>query len=306
MYPNFLILGPPKCASTSLHYYLGQHPDIYTSKIKETNFFSLQYEKGLNYYGNYFKEVKNQKLIGEATPSYAFLPYVAERIKNNFPEMKLILCFRNPAERAFSSWLMHSGMGAEPCDFREAIEKNLEQMNKITFEGEEEERIWMKTSSNNYNAETRIRTYIQGSMYAQITENYLKYFPREQIKMILLDDLKSSFDNTMADIFRFLGVDTSFIVTNNAEENYYIDRKANRFTNTIFGIDKTRTILRHVPAPLKKFLKKKMAKAPPKLSEEDKLFLWNIFNNDVVKLENILSRDLSAWNLAKYKTPTSV
>src|SRR6266700_8386700 len=106
MYPNFLILGPPKCASTSLHYYLGQHPDIYTSKIKETNFFSLQYQKGIAYYCNFFADAINKRAIGEATPSYAFLPYVAERIKNHFPDIKLILCFRDPAERAFSSWLM--------------------------------------------------------------------------------------------------------------------------------------------------------------------------------------------------------
>jgi len=306
MYPNFLILGPPKCASTSLHYYLGQHPDIYTSKIKETNFFSLQYQKGLEFYNGYFDEAKNKKIIGEATPSYAFLPYVAERIKQHFPEMKLILCFRNPAERAFSSWLMHSGMGAEPCGFREAIEKNLLQMKEITFEGEEGERIWIRASSNNYNAKTRIRTYVQGGMYAQILETYLNHFPQGQIKIIFLEDLRLAFTKTIADVFEFLGVETTFVVKNKAEVNYYINRKANRITNTIFGIDKTRAIVKHIPAPLKNFLKKKMVKPPPKLDEEDRIFLWNIFKDDIARLEKILKRDLSIWTSAKYKAATSV
>ena len=84
MYPNFIILGPPKCASTSLHNYLGQHPQIYTTKVKETRFFSLHYDKGMDYYAEFFKDAGNAKAIGEATPSYAFLPFVADRIKKHF------------------------------------------------------------------------------------------------------------------------------------------------------------------------------------------------------------------------------
>jgi hypothetical protein len=72
MYPNFIIIGPPKCASTSLHYYLGQHPDIFTTKVKETRFFSLYYDKGMDYYAHYFDNAGKAKAIGEATPSYSF------------------------------------------------------------------------------------------------------------------------------------------------------------------------------------------------------------------------------------------
>ncbi len=38
--PNFFIVGAPKAGSTSLYYYLGQHPDVYMSPIKEPNYFA--------------------------------------------------------------------------------------------------------------------------------------------------------------------------------------------------------------------------------------------------------------------------
>lgn len=297
MYPNFLILGPPKCASTSLHYYLGQHPDIHTSKIKETNFFSLHYEKGMAYYSNFFTDAKNKKAIGEATPSYAFLPFVAERIKNHLPDIKLILCFRNPVDRAFSSWLMHRGSGAEKCNFRETIEKNFQQMSRFTFGGEEGAQLWLKASVNNYDPQTRIRTDILGGMYAQILRNYLSHFKPGQIKTILLEDLKCSFDETMSSLFSFLGVDPSFIPKNKTEKNNYIDRKANRIANTIFGINGTRFLLKNIPVPVKNILKKRVkTKSPPKLNMEDRLYLWNIYKHDVAQLEIMLGRNLSHWN----------
>src|ERR1044071_5198694 len=117
MFPNFIIIGSTKCASSSLHFYLKQHPQILMSNVKETGFFSLQYAKGLDFYQQYFEEAAGEKALGETTPTYCFLPFVAERIKQHFPEIKLILTIRNPVDRAFSSWLMKTGLGKETMTF---------------------------------------------------------------------------------------------------------------------------------------------------------------------------------------------
>jgi hypothetical protein len=37
--PSFFVLGAARCGTTSLHYYLDQHPDIAMSAVKEPNFF---------------------------------------------------------------------------------------------------------------------------------------------------------------------------------------------------------------------------------------------------------------------------
>ena len=131
MHPNFLIIGPPKCASTSLYYYLQQHPEIYLSKVKETGFFTHDYYKGTRFYEKYFADAGCAKAIGEATPSYSFLPFAADRIKKLYPDIKLIICFRNPMERAFSNWLMLKDAGVEKAGFREALEINLKQLKYV-------------------------------------------------------------------------------------------------------------------------------------------------------------------------------
>jgi len=40
--PNFIIIGAAKAGATSLYRYPSQHPQIYMSPVKETNFFSLE------------------------------------------------------------------------------------------------------------------------------------------------------------------------------------------------------------------------------------------------------------------------
>lgn len=297
MFPNFIIIGPPKCASTSLHFYLGQHPEIFTTKVKETRFFSLHYDKGMDYYAEYFEDAGNAKAIGEATPSYSFLPFVADRIRRHFPEMKLILCFRNPVDRTFSSWLMQKGMGKEKLSLREAIEMNKKQMKYITLEGEEGERRWLESVGNFSADESRLRTYIQGGMFTHILKSYYKRFSPQQIKIVFLDDLKKKFDETMSDLFRFLGVRDDFIVPDKEVVNFHFERKANKITNKLFGVKGTRFLIGLTPKSIKNSLKKSwQAKEPPKLADEDRLYLWDIFKNDVAELEQMTGRELSHWN----------
>ena len=256
----------------------------------------------MEYYAQYFKDAGNAKAIGEATPSYSFLPFVADRIKQHFPGIKLILCFRNPLDRTFSSWLMQKGMGKEKLTLKEAIEINRKQMTYIKLDGEEGAKTWMN-SWGNFNAdETRLRTYIQGGMFAAMLKSYYKRFDPSQVKVVFLDDLKNDFDGTMSSLFRFLGVDDKFIVPNQNVVNFHYDRKANKLTNKIFGVHGTKVIFNLTPKFIKDRLKKAWkTKEPPKLGMEDRLYLWEIFKDDVAELEQMMGRDLSHWNPANKK-----
>lgn len=307
MYPNFIIIGPPKCASTSLHYYLGQHLDVYTSKIKETKFFSQDYHKGMDFYATYFKEAGNVKAIGEATPVYSFLPFVADRIKHHFPDIKLILCFRNPLDRAFSSWLMQTGMGKEKLPLREAIDINRKQLDYVSLEGEEGEKRWLGSMGVYTTDESRLRTYIQAGLYAETLKIYYKRFKPEQIKVVFLEDLKDDFDGTMKALFNFIGVDDNFIVPNKEVVNFYFDRKASKVTNKLFGVKGTRFLIDLTPKFIKNKLKKRWkVKVPPKLGMEDRLYLWEIFKDDIAELEKMLGKNLSHWNPTLKKQPALV
>ncbi|MBS1729234.1 MAG: sulfotransferase [Bacteroidetes bacterium] len=304
MHPNFIVAGPPKCSSSSLHYYLGQHPEIYASKIKETRFFSLHYEKGMAYYETFFAEATNEKAIGETTPSYSFLPFVADRIKLHYPDIRLIFCLRNPIDRAFSSWRMQQGRGTETQSFREAIDINKNQIaiQQISLEGEEGARRWVQSHEKHDDDATRLRTYIQAGMYTEIIKSYRQRFDDGQIKIIFAEDLIQHFDETMCDLFRFLKVDEKYIVQDKEIVNYNFSRSANKLANKILGVKTTLKIAEKIPDFIKNKMKSAMReKEPVKLSFEDRLYVWDIFKEDVEKLEKLLNIDLMHWK-PKLKT----
>lgn len=297
MQPDFLIIGPPKCASTSLHFYLGQHPEIYMSQVKETNFFTEDFHKGLDFYSKYFEQAGNKKAIGEATPSYSFLPFAADRIKQTFPDIKIILCFRNPMERAFSNWLMLWDAGVEQVSFRNAIDINLKQLEYINFEGDKGAEIFNNRKNNIGAGEKWVRVYLQAGMYATILKYWLERFSQEQIKIIYLDDIKNKREETLKSLFSFLGVDENFFVLKTEEQNFYYDRKMYRKLNGIIGVKNTRLIAKYLPENLKSAFKQKKAqvKQSPVLSHDDRFFLWNFYKDEISELEKLTGKDFSHW-----------
>ncbi|MEO8710483.1 MAG: sulfotransferase [Parafilimonas sp.] len=295
--PNFLIIGPPKCASTSLHYYLGQHPDVFVSPTKETNFFTHDYYRGLEFYAQYFSNAKTEKAIGEATPSYFFLPFAADRIKKDLPNAKLIVTLRNPVERAFSHWLMFKEAGVEKKSFRDAIKINLEQMQEYNFEGEKGAEIWEKRKNTADDNDNWPRIYIQPGMYAESLNMYYESFKPEQMHIVFLEDLKKIFSETIKEVFRFLNVDENFMVENTEAKNFYFDKKYFRFLQKLTGIKTARYISGILPSNLKNIFKQKQTavKVIPKISDEDRAFLQDLFLPDIRQLEKITNRSLENW-----------
>ncbi len=296
-FPDFLIVGPPKSASTSLHFYFSQHPEVYMSPIKETRFFDNQYNKGLSFYSNFFAGAANPKAIGEGTPTYCFLPFVADRIKNDFPAMKLIFCFRDPVERAFSGWAMRQAKGGEKLSFREALLSNIEQRKSIQFVGEAGEKLWL-TDQDALSNKNKIvyRTYIEGSMYAEQVRSYRQRFPNDQIKIILLEDLKNDFNKTMQELFAFIGVNEDFSAIRKEAVNKHKKVRLKPLFN-LFGKSRVKNVKKYLPAFIQNLLKPvlRTEEKKPELSSEDRQFAYNIFWKDIEELEGLIDRDLSAW-----------
>ena len=115
--PSLIIIGAPRCGTTSLHAYLGQHPDVYMSPLKETNFFLFDQKKPafagpdgesinrdsiyrLEDYRKQFVPRTTEKAAGEASPRYLGSTGTAARIHAFLPDVKLIAILRNPVKRA--------------------------------------------------------------------------------------------------------------------------------------------------------------------------------------------------------------
>lgn len=301
--PNFLVGGPPKGASTSLYFYLKQHPEIYASPVKQTRFFSVFYDKGIDYYlKTYFSGVKDEKMVGEATPTYFLLPYVAKRIYDFNPDMKIIFCLRNPVERAFSGWSMRVNNGTEHLPFKEAMEENFKQRQHLKFETEEEGRVWQEDMLRDDRLEeTGSRTYLEGGMYSYNLKAYLKYFPQEQIKVIFMEDLQKDVRKTMKEVYAFLGVDPDFVIPNIEKKNTYKKSKI-KLLDPILGKNKklSKVIANMLPGAVKKKVLDTMyvEGSKKKITPEDKQIAYGYFKEDINELERLLKKDLSHWKIA--------
>ena len=112
---NFICIGAQKAGTTTLSDILSQHPDICIPPIKETKYFlfDVDYARGKTFYNSYFSNYTGQKAIGEFDPDYLLFPFTAERIVATLGrDVKILVVLRNPADRAYSHFLMTKKKGA--------------------------------------------------------------------------------------------------------------------------------------------------------------------------------------------------
>jgi len=200
--PNFFIIGTMKGATTSLWNYLGQHPEIFMSPIKETRYFAVKSfapDKveiikrhplwkntitSLDEYYRLFEGVKDESIVGEASPLYMAYPFVSKNIREMIPEARILACLRQPAERAFSHFQHNRALGFEKrADFINAVYDD----GRLNYAG-----------------------YYRLGFYAEQLESYFEQFPENQIKICYYDQLVQDPEGVLSSIFDFLGIDPSF------------------------------------------------------------------------------------------------
>ncbi|PYK29397.1 MAG: sulfotransferase, partial [Verrucomicrobia bacterium] len=144
------------------------------------------------YHAN-FKPKPQQRVIGEASPIYMYWKTAPARIWNYNPKMKWILALRNPVERAFSAWNMETKRGKEKLPFAEAIEKEAER------------------SREALPLQHRVYSYVDRGFYAHQLRRLFNIFGRENVLVLLSEELRSEHQKTLRNVFEFLGVDSSFV-----------------------------------------------------------------------------------------------
>ncbi|MCE2661872.1 MAG: sulfotransferase [Microcystis sp. M53603_WE2] len=295
--PNFLIIGAAKAGTTSLYDWLNQHPQIYMTPIKETNFFAFEGEKisypkgsisegyldgfktSFESYMEQFQGVTNEIAIGEASPSYLYHAKAAARIKYYCPDVKLIAILRDPVERAYSQFLHHAREGFENClDFSAALR-------------EEDNRILNKWWWGYF--------YVDGGFYYTQLQRYFEKFDSSKIKVYLYEDLRSNRYDLIKDIFQFLEVDDNFIPDTSTKYNVTGIPK-NKFLHEL--LSKQNFLKTSVKAIMPQGLRRKLAMnlknanlVKPEFSLEIRKQLIEIYREDILKLQNLIQRDISSW-----------
>ena len=205
---NLFIVGAAKCGTTSLHYYLSQHLDIFMCPVKEPNFFAdvkspfpsnyVRPKKGISYnskiitdfsiYRSLFHDVENEKYIGESSTSYLWYEKSAERIFEYNPDAKIIILLGDPIERAYSHYLMYYYGGTESMTFtRKDLEPYTENTTKLGYLNP---------------------PYIEAGFYYKQIIRYTRLFKSEQIKIIQKNKLLSDTKSVLQELSEFLQIST--------------------------------------------------------------------------------------------------
>lgn len=205
--PTFLVIGAPRAATTALHHWLGQHPEVCASRPKETQFFSLHYERGADYYSTFFAHYAGEAAIGESTPMYLALPYVAPRIADLLPDVALVAVLREPVRQTLSSYAKLRALGVERRSFDEALRAELARPLPDEDQAEQE---WQALSAAADAGHSCTQTpYLLAGRYVDALQRYRHRFSAEQLTVLLHDDLRSNPDAFLARLAGAIGIDPS-------------------------------------------------------------------------------------------------
>ncbi|NES75938.1 MULTISPECIES: sulfotransferase domain-containing protein [Okeania] len=195
--PNFIIIGSQKSGTTSLANYINQHPQVLPAIKKETHFWSGEFHRGIDWYLAHFPSIpKSQNFItGEATPNYLVNYKVAERIYSLLPGLKLLVILRNPVDRAFSQYHHWQRLNWEDRSFEVAINQELEILKTTPKQPQGDKKYWQLPGN-----------YIGRGVYIEFMQKWIEVFPREQFLILRGEDLYQGANDTMKQVFDFLGL----------------------------------------------------------------------------------------------------
>ncbi len=297
--PDFLVIGAPKAGTTALHAALARHPGLYMSPVKEPKFFLSDGPppaKGgpgdaLTYREHIWRRPDYEALFdaapagaprGESTPLYLYDRAAMRRIRAALPDARLIVIVRDPVERAHSNWTHLWSAGLEPIgDFVRAC-------------GEEERRIAAGWAS--------FWHYVGLGRYGEQLEYLFTLFPREQVLVLRYRRLVDEPEQTLDQIFAFLGVEQGVVaeiprhnVTSHPEPTLahrtvsLAQRAASAVGSFIPGLTAAT-----LTGPGERFLQRHSRERQP-LDWQQRQELLPRFEDDIKLLERVLDESFEDW-----------
>lgn len=296
--PNFIVAGCIKGGTSSLHSYLAEHPDIFVSKLKETNYF-ISSSVGLKYtytlgsnvtintravrtieeYSALFGSVGAEAAIGEVSPLYLYYAQdIADQIFNTLENSKVILILRNPIDRAYSSFMHARRDGAEPIeDFSLAL----------SMEDTRKKDGWEP-----------LFYYKSLGRYADSVQAFLDCFGDNSVFVGFYDDLVSNPNVLLSSIYAFLGVDDSFKPDFSVRLNRSGTPRSG-LLNFLANNNRFKAVVKPLLGRnFRREIKNKVNNVNLRASSMNastRDMLAKYFESDIKALETKLGRDLSHW-----------
>jgi hypothetical protein len=310
--PNFFIVGAPKAGTDELYYHLDQHPQVYMSPLKEPCFFSAEtrvenfveelqpgvraaagslriyLDEGakskrfggivtcIRDYQRLFCGARDETAIGEGSVSYLWSPSAAYNIASAIPAARIIIVLMDPVERAFQQYLKSLSDRNVTHSFRVHLEKALRATR---------DRISI------------YHPFLAFGDYAEQVRRYKEYFPCEQIHLSFDEDRRQDHEGWFRSILSFLEVDSSFtpcpVETSSAPHFSRLSRFERNVLARTFKPIAAKFIPDSFQVKIKERLRGDVAKPSP--CSEDRAILVSYYREDILKLEEMIDRDLSGW-----------
>jgi len=293
--PNFFIVGAPKCATTAMDRYLSEHPDIFMCPYKESNYFARDlYPHGggctEDQYRAFFQGVGNEAIVGESSVFYMLSEDAARAIHEFQPKAKILIMLRDPVELVESH---HSQIVYETYETEKDLKRALDL---------EPER---RKAANGKAVEIpeRVRYYSDFVAFTAQIQRYLDHFPKDQVHVVLYDDVKRDLPGVYRGVLEFLGVDPDFeasFVVENANKKMRSESFGRFLRETPDWVSAAARILlpknewRMKMRGMLKRLNTNFKKRDP-IPEDLQLKLARQFKPEAEKLGQMLGRDLSHW-----------
>lgn len=275
---NTFIVGAPKAGTSSLHFYLNQHPQVCMSSVKEPNFFSAKEVENLYYNSDIVSSTKDYnslfesdlKIKGESSVSYLYYHQVARRIYEYNNDAKIIIMLRNPTFRLFSHYLMDKRLGFCSVSLQEIYDNR--GTHSLFFQ-----------------------QFFSLGNYSEQIKKYQEVFDKSQILILLYDDLKLDTKLVVERVFSFLNVEKKDV---DLQVKNQMLVPTNGLLSVIYKFRFIRKFLRFLfPSQLIKLIKKTFfnSKNIDKLSPSELKMISNYYEDEISNLELLINYDLSSW-----------
>jgi len=259
--PDFIGIGAQRGATTWLFNCLDAHSDVFVPSAKEVHYFDENYQRGWDWYAGHFADASSSQIIGEITPNYLDHHDSAHRIAMDCPAAKLFVVLREPVSRAISSYelLGHRFMESS---FEEACQPG--------------------------------RYLVELGLYAKHLKRFYQYFAREQIKILLFDDVVSKPAEVLQELSSYLGVSKLEAPQLTKRVNSAVFPQAQRMVEAA-GLTPLIELAKASPLerPLRGFAD--LVRRRKRSIEVDRQKLQTYFRDDILELEKLIDRDLSSW-----------
>ena len=282
--PTFLIIGAAKSGTTSLYEYLGQHPEVFMSEVKEPKYFAWDEERpSARLWPDYpvqphlvrdeaayralFEPAGDEKVRGEASVIYLESLFAPQRIRAELPAgTKFIVSLRNPAERAYSDYLMAVRRG------------------------------WDGSVAEGLAAEQH---RVQVGFYHRLLSRYYELFPAEDFRVMIFEEWRAEPEPAIQGLFEFLGVDPGYVPNLQGRHNKGgLPRNRWLHKQMLQRSGWRGTVLKYTPKPLRRLGRwayYNNLKHPGPMPDDARRRLIDLYRPDIEKLQGLIGKDLSGW-----------